>query len=210
MLSNDCEPQAAAAATDCPIDGRALLSACARDPGILVSRVFAHMLELRRREEGFAIAPFQGLDAAQLGQLLDRHFPAARRLFRLDADAEARLPADEFADLLQLLREHRADDAVETDWLACAVAAACAGEEHLYQDLGLPDRRDLSELLRSRFTALFKKNVHDMRWKKFFYKQLCDRQGLNLCRAPICTVCSDYQNCFGPEVPDSPAWRARP
>ncbi len=49
------------------------------------------------------------------------------------------------------------------------------------------------------FTALAAKNVTDMRWKKFFYKQLCDRAGVNLCKAPSCSECVDYDLCFGPE-----------
>jgi nitrogen fixation protein NifQ len=38
-----------------------------------------------------------------------------------------------------------------------------------------------------------------MKWKKFFYKQLCLREGLTLCKAPSCDVCSDYALCFGAE-----------
>ena len=39
----------------------------------------------------------------------------------------------------------------------------------------------------------------DMKWKKFFYKQLCQTEGIHTCRAPSCEVCADYQACFGPE-----------
>jgi len=78
------------------------------------------------------------------------------------------------------------------------------GGNHLYQDMGLPDRQALSALLERHFTALYLKNVGNMKWKKFFYKQLCDRAEVKLCPAPSCQVCNDYRNCFGPEE-DEPA-----
>lgn len=116
---------------------------------------------------------------------------------------------EELADVLHLLLDHRADDREETFVLAREIATACLGENHLWQDLGLSDRGALCELLRRHFPALSAKNTGNMRWKKFFYKQLCEREGLNLCRAPSCGVCCDYRNCFGPETPDVRAWRTR-
>jgi nitrogen fixation protein NifQ len=65
--------------------------------------------------------------------------------------------------------------------------------------MGLPGRADLSQLLTTHFTRLATKNTGDMKWKKFFYKQLCDESGLRICRAPSCSVCDDYSNCFGAE-----------
>jgi nitrogen fixation protein NifQ len=65
--------------------------------------------------------------------------------------------------------------------------------------MGLPSRDVLSQLLRRYFTTLHDKNTGNMKWKKFFYKQLCDQAEVNLCRAPSCQVCSDYAACFGPE-----------
>jgi nitrogen fixation protein NifQ len=38
-----------------------------------------------------------------------------------------------------------------------------------------------------------------MKWKKFFYKQLCEREGVNACKAPSCAACDDYSKCFGSE-----------
>ncbi|HCA26591.1 MAG TPA: molybdenum processing protein, partial [Betaproteobacteria bacterium] len=80
-----------------------------------------------------------------------------------------------------------------------AVAAACLGGNHLWQDLGLPDRQALSSLLRDHFSSLFAKNTSNMKWKKFFYKQLCERAELPICPAPSCRECTDYAACFGPE-----------
>jgi hypothetical protein len=38
-----------------------------------------------------------------------------------------------------------------------------------------------------------------MKWKKFLYKQLCEAEGLYLCRAPSCSVCVDHPLCYGSE-----------
>jgi len=35
--------------------------------------------------------------------------------------------------------------------------------------------------------------------RAFLYKQLCEQEGIYLCRAPSCAVCRDYTLCFGPE-----------
>ncbi|MBS3908202.1 MAG: nitrogen fixation protein NifQ [Actinobacteria bacterium] len=106
---------------------------------------------------------------------------------------------DEYIDLVNLLLSNRAFENGETERLAHVVAFACLGENHLWQDMCLQSRLQLSDLLHTHFTPLARKNTYDMKWKKFFYKQLCELEGLNLCTAPSCGVCVDYGNCFGPE-----------
>jgi nitrogen fixation protein NifQ len=140
----------------------------------------------------------QGLATADLSRLFGRYFPGAQEGDGVGA-ACAALQLEEFSDLLGLLREHRRDDAEETQWLAHAIASACAGDNHLWEDMGLPDRDVLSQLVRCYFPTLYYKNSANLRWKKFFYKQLCDRAEVRLCKAPSCGVCSDYVACFGPE-----------
>jgi nitrogen fixation protein NifQ len=50
------------------------------------------------------------------------------------------------------------------------------------------------------FPALAARNDRDMKWKKFLYKQLCEREEIFICRSPSCAVCSDQRLCFGPEL----------
>ncbi len=138
-----------------------------------------------------------------------REFSALRRLHRIDAaegaGAAAKdggcdpLRAEEHGELVELLVAHRADESRETLWLAFTIATACLGDNHLWQDMGLAGREELSGLLRRHFTRLYEKNVHNMKWKKFFYKELCRQAQVTLCKAPSCRVCSDYAACFGPE-----------
>lgn len=80
------------------------------------------------------------------------------------------------------------------------VALACLGDQHLWQDLQFASRAELSALMRLWFPGLVAKNHGDMKWKKFLYKQLCEREELFICKAPSCAVCSDRPLCFGPET----------
>ena len=106
---------------------------------------------------------------------------------------------DEFDDLLNLLLDHRANPGDANYWLSCALASASMHENHLWQDMGLPSRPLLSQLLHENFPALAAQNTGDMKWKKFFYRQLCQRAGVPICKSPNCADCSDYALCFSPQ-----------
>jgi nitrogen fixation protein NifQ len=105
----------------------------------------------------------------------------------------------EVDDLRNLLLSHRTSNSPEEIWFANMIAVASLGEDHLWQDLGVSGRADVSYILKTYFTCLFNKNTGDMKWKKFFYKQLCDLEDIKVCKAPSCSVCDHYFNCFGPE-----------
>ena len=72
-------------------------------------------------------------------------------------------------------------------------------ESFIRQDLGLTSRSDLSGLMRRHFVGLAEMNNRDMKWKKFFYRELCQREGVLICKSPNCEVCADAIHCFGPE-----------
>jgi nitrogen fixation protein NifQ len=103
---------------------------------------------------------------------------------------------EEYQDLLELLLEHAGTCTQEVMALAHWLAFTCMGSDHLWEDLGLPERPALTALIRDYFPALHAKNTENMRWKRFFYKQLCARAGLSVCRSPSCAACSEYSNCF--------------
>lgn len=105
----------------------------------------------------------------------------------------------EINELLTLLLANRSVDDREAYWLSRIVAVACVGNDHLWQDMGLWSRNDLSRFMRDNFHSLAERNVKDMKWKKFLYKQLCETEGIYTCRSPSCEVCADYAACFGPE-----------
>ena len=110
---------------------------------------------------------------------------------------------DEVADVMSLLLDHAdpaAGGAAEAARVAETVAVACLGDQHLWQDLQFGSRAELSALMRHWFPALVARNHADMKWKKFLYKQLCEREELFICKAPSCAECSDRPVCFGPET----------
>ena len=83
--------------------------------------------------------------------------------------------------------------------MADIVTAGCLGSDHLWQDLGLWNRAQLTGLMRENFAPLAKRNDKDMKWKKFLYRQLCEAEGVAICRSPSCEICVDYAVCFGSE-----------
>jgi nitrogen fixation protein NifQ len=189
----------------------AAMTAGASDPGNPDIHVFACIVSSRATGCADPLDDAVGLSPADLDLLLARHFAGleadtdaaryinARRGRREGKGVSDLVLAEEVDDLRSLLLDHRTADRLETSWMASAVARACLLSDHLWQDLGLTSRKDLSGLLTRHFEPLASKNTGDMKWKKFFYKQLCDREGLNLCKAPSCGVCADYKICFGPE-----------
>lgn len=107
--------------------------------------------------------------------------------------------ADEVEDLVALLLDHAEGPRESAAAIAETLAVACLGDNHLWQDLQLGSRAELSALMTWWFPALVRKNSADMKWKKFLYKQLCEREQLFVCKAPSCAVCCDHALCFGPE-----------
>ncbi len=160
--------------------------------------VFACVLAIAARNPAVPLSEGVGLARADLGRLIETYFPAFRRLTAA-IPATAGADAIEEPDLRRLLLDHRSRGAIEEEWLAAILARRSLGANHLWQDLGLFHRRELSGLLDRHFHALAVQNVGDMKWKKFFYRQLCARDGIFVCKAPNCAVCTDYSVCFGNE-----------
>lgn len=86
----------------------------------------------------------------------------------------------EFEALVSLLLAHKSVDGEEAERLAHWVAFSCLGNNHLWQDMKLNNRMELSGLLRDNFRPLFDKNTKDMKWKRFFYKQICGWEGFHM------------------------------
>ncbi len=139
----------------------------------------------------------RGLSEARFQKLMNEFFLGVSLANGEPETASA--ACDEFDELVALLLEHRATPSEPGAWLAYAIATAAMGENHLWQDMGLPSRKLLSELMREHFPTLAAKNTGDMKWKKFFYRQLCERAEVPVCKSPHCAQCCDYGICFGEE-----------
>jgi len=186
-------------------DLRPHLLAFAARPDLPETLALAGTLALAPHRRGPWRAPIAGLGARELDAVLLTYFPGAAPLrpllhiWREQAEAAARPALHEFDDLVALLMDHSAVDAPDSKWIAHAVATASMADNHLWQDLGLPSRVELNALMQTRFTALKAKNSGDMKWKKFFYRQLCEAAEVLICKSPSCAECCDYSVCFGPE-----------
>lgn len=190
-----------------------VLMSCALDAHDPAALALAGVLSAAFDHHGRSLLPMPGLGADATRWLLARWFPGAGAALGLDWEAlagtdRAEPRRDEIDDLVSLLREHAdpaAGCAEASDAIAYALACASLGDRHLWQDLQLPSRRELSTLIERWFPRLAARNTHNMKWKKFFYKQLCLREELFICKAPTCGVCSDHGVCFGPEEAPMPA-----
>lgn len=137
----------------------------------------------------------RGLDACGFDRMMQNYFPGLQLANGGAADGGA----DEYDDLAALLMAHRRHPSLALEWLSHAIASASLGSNHLWQDMGLPSRAVLSQLMQDAFPTLAAKNFGDMKWKKFFYRQLCEQEEVLICKSPNCADCCDYQHCFGPE-----------
>ena len=173
------------------------LMACA---GQAVNQVWLAQI-IASWQVGLSVLPDNlGLPPKEFQLLMWRYFPG----YYLTGAAVSGIKADfsrmlEKQDLEQFLRRFVAVQSELSESLISMLVAACLGSDHLWQDLGVWSRKDLSGLLGHNFPQLTLLNHKDMKWKKFLYKQLCEAEGIYVCRAPSCEVCKDYPHCFGAE-----------
>ena len=171
-------------------DGRSLLAA-ARAPQEALTLAFAGVIG--RALDAGRRPLIRGLAESDFQRLLAAFFPGAA----LHNGDPGQAPPDEFDELLELLLECRREPSETLTWLSRAIATAAMRDNHLWQDLGLPNRPLLSQLMATCFPALAALNVGDMKWKKFFYRQLCERAAVPICKSPNCADCVDVTVCFG-------------
>lgn len=202
----DLPPAATADGSHAPgldVEGHRRLLAHARYPDDPATRALAGVMALAHSRPAPYGVPIHGLGAEDW-QWLSRQWFCGLDLGegrRVDGGG-TEAPLDEFEDLVDLLLRHATpgQDVQFTRCLAHAVATACMGSNHLWQDLGFEDRNGLSALMRERFAPLKALNAQDMRWKKFFYRSLCEAAEVLICKSPSCMSCSDQPACFGVEA----------
>ncbi|PBB11813.1 nitrogen fixation protein NifQ [Mesorhizobium loti] len=144
-----------------------------------------------------------GLSRADLRDVMTRYFPAVPvNAFALEKLTDPEPDMEE--ELLRglLIGHARPGDPVST-LFAKIIARRSLRNHHLWQDLGLFNRAELSRLIARHFPALAAGNTKNMKWKKFFYRKLCEAEGFSLCTAPSCQECPDFESCFGPEEGES-------
>ncbi len=163
--------------------------------------VLASILAMASMENG-ALAERAGLAPADIAGLMAHWFPAACGLGLASANAVA-VEDDETAMVRDLLLANRSNESETSRWLAAMIARRAMEPNHLWEDLGLRERPELTRLLSRHFGPIAAKNTQNMKWKRFFYRALCESDGFVMCTTPVCTECRDFDLCFGDESGES-------
>lgn len=107
-----------------------------------------------------------------------------------------------FPHLIEMLWDNRSCDDEINGWVAHAVACACFGQRHLWQDLGLHGRDEVARLLEERFYRLYIGNIRDLKWKMFLFHELGKRLSVPGLTPPGCGACDQFGHCFGTGIGD--------
>jgi nitrogen fixation protein NifQ len=165
------------------------------DSHVLAAILAAALTEAEK--PGTSLAEGLGLSPTEIGRLIGLHFPCYPTA-ELDRGVPSP-PSEDETLLVDLLLSHRSGPEPTAGWLAVLIARRAMRPDHLWQDLGLNNRGELNRLLARHFRTLHAGNTGNMRWKKYFYRVLCEAEGFSLCAAPSCAVCTDFNDCFGIE-----------
>lgn len=148
--------------------------------------------------EGGSLPKGLGLDGDAAAGLITRLFPDAFPTLAPLVPGPAVLADDEMA-VRDLLWMYADGGTALQRCLSAMIARRCSRPNHLWQDLGLRNRGELSHLMKRHFGPLAERNSQDMKWKKFLYRTICRSEGFSLCTVPVCTDCDDFDTCFGTE-----------
>jgi nitrogen fixation protein NifQ len=190
------------AATYLMLTGRDAATADVQDDASFDRHVLASILSVAAMEGG-VLADRAGLPAAELAVLIEQQFPLARSVVPVWCEASGPGEDEEVAMVRELLLGRRSTEGDVGRWLAAMVARRSMEPNHLWEDLGLRDRTELTRLLDRHFAPIASRNTKNMRWKRFFYRSLCEDDGFVMCSTPVCTQCSDFERCFGDESGES-------
>ena len=164
--------------------------------------VLASILSVAATERG-SVAQQAGLSAQELASLIGQWFPIAHGITAAWYVPTGQADDDEIAMVRDLLLAQRSVDGDVGRWLAAMIARRCMEPNHLWEDLGLRERPELTRLLMRHFAPLALRNTKNMKWKRFFYRMLCEDDGFVMCSTPVCTQCNDFELCFGDESGES-------
>jgi nitrogen fixation protein NifQ len=178
-------------------------SSCTAFDAHVLASVLA-VVAIEANGEGSGLVSRSGLAPEALLELVKREFPHAAPLFERAVPLDSPLLIEEDERCLRELLIRSASEGTPYEQaLACLIARRSQRPNHLWQDLGLRNRRELSWLMERHFGHLARKNSKDMKWKKFLYRVICREEGFSICTAPSCSECCDFDNCFGEENGES-------
>lgn len=175
------------------------------DPALESGEVdaWARILEWAVREagrEGIPPSRQLGLDPEDLRGVLARVFPKVDAGILGDLGESAGGPSEDERCLRIYVNRYSTQGTWLESRLARILARRCLRPHHLWQDLGLDSRGQLSDLMRRHFAPLSARNHQGMRWKKFLYRAICQDEHHGICSAPTCADCAEFETCFGEET----------
>ena len=171
------------------------------DPSVLARRVIAGVMRNAQTGELPLFAWTLGLPQSELLEAVAWFFPELGVLEPMSEQKYAvilRTISPQFGEMVALLTRHGAshEKSRHVGWLARAIAAAAMGERHLWQDLGLSNRDEVSLLLEHYFSTLHARNTRNLKWKRFLFGELGAVLGIEDLRPPGCRKCDHLTVCF--------------
>jgi len=173
-------------------------SDCPADVDTFDRHLLACLLVVMEQEESTPEIAL-GLTFQQFSVLRQRYFPSI--FLKVDESKSSSAVSGDPELYILLLGYVSAENEDQSNLSASPLArilaarAACPG--HLWVAMGLFERAQLSAAIKRHLPLLYAANHQGMRWKRFFYKQICEQQGGLLCKSPVCGDCSEYELCFG-------------
>jgi nitrogen fixation protein NifQ len=183
-------------ATAVPSDGTAVDESFDRH---IIGRLLLHALA-EAKQLGGSIESRLGLDGDRLNAAA--HF-VHMDLFIKSSPAVHADEDEEEVMVRQILLQNCSGPGQVSEWLAYVVARRGMEPNHLWEDLGLAERPDLTKLLLRHFAPLACKNTRNMRWKRFLYRSLCEAEGFSMCPSPTCDACSEFHICYSDDSSES-------
>lgn len=163
--------------------------------------LFARLVAAREVRGELALL---GLSAQALAGLAQRHFvvDAGAQLSSPDFPHQAPIVEATHAAFVASMRDFLISraapdvDAADAQCLATILAHACLRPDHLWRDLGLAGRDDVTHMLTRFFPEVVARNREGLRWKKLLARELAWATGGVPGPAPGCPGCEDFGFCF--------------
>jgi nitrogen fixation protein NifQ len=165
----------------------------------IIGRLLLHAIA-ESKQLGSSIESRLGLDGERLSAAAEF---VHMDLFLTPSETAHAEEDEEEAMIRQILLQNCSGPQQISEWLAYVVARRGMEPNHLWEDLGLAERPDLTKLLLRHFAPLACKNTRNMRWKRFLYRSLCEAEGFSMCPSPTCDACSEFHICYGDESGES-------
>lgn len=182
-------------------------TSCETFDGHVLACIFAAAVS--ESQAGGSFTDAIGISGVALRSHIEQYFPGCQeQLESLGLDSKPAIGEDELC-LRELLWRFRTTPSPLNSLMTLLIARRSTRPNHLWQDLGLGNRGELSRLMQRHFALLARRNSQDMKWKKFFYRMICREDGFRMCVAPSCSECTDFDGCFGDESGESLLARVR-